>query len=93
MLEKHRRQKKPRAHPHFVWADPERFYIERMTAGLTQDQACKYLGVTRRTIYNWENGKTRIPFPASSCSGCTLGPSSMCRAPEPPRLDERRQWD
>ena len=90
MLEKHRRQKKPRAHPHFVWADPERFYIERMTAGLTQDQACKYLGVTRRTIYNWENGKTRIPFPASRC---TLGPSSMCRAPEPPRLDERRQWD
>lgn len=35
-----------------------------MTAGLTQDQACKYLGVTRRTIYNGENGKTRIPFPA-----------------------------
>lgn len=64
MIEKNRRQKKPRAHPHFVWADPERFYVERMTAGLTQDQACEYLGVSRRTIYNWENGINRIPYPA-----------------------------
>lgn len=64
MIEKNRRQKKPRAHPHFVWADPEQFYVERVSAGLTQLQACEYLGVTRRTIYNWENGKTRIPFPA-----------------------------
>ena len=64
MIEKNRRQKKPRAHPHFVWADPERFYIERVSAGLTQAQACVYLGVTRRTMHNWENGKTRIPFPA-----------------------------
>ena len=64
MIEKHRRQKKPRAHPHFVWADPERFYVERMAAGLTQDQACEYLGVTRRTLYNWEKGLNRIPYPA-----------------------------
>lgn len=64
MIEKHRRRKKPRAHPHFVWADPARFYIERMAAGLTQEQACEYLGVTRRTMYNWENGINRIPYPA-----------------------------
>jgi len=64
MIEKHRRQKKPRAHPHFVWADPEQFYVERVSAGLSQVQACEYLGVTRRTMYNWENGKTRIPVPA-----------------------------
>lgn len=64
MIEKNRRRKKPRAHPHFVWADPERFYVERMTAGLTQDQACEYLGVTRRTLYNWEKGINRIPYPA-----------------------------
>ena len=64
MIEKNRRQKKPRAHPHFVWADPERFYVERMTAGMTQAQACVYLGVTRRTMHNWENGKSRIPYPA-----------------------------
>lgn len=35
-----------------------------MTAGLTQNQACDYLGVSRRTIYNWENGINRIPYPA-----------------------------
>jgi transcriptional regulator with XRE-family HTH domain len=64
MIEKHRRKKHPRRHPHFVWADPERFYLERVAAGLTQDQACEYLGVTRRTMYNWENGQTRIPYPA-----------------------------
>jgi DNA-binding XRE family transcriptional regulator len=64
MIEKNRRHKKPRAHPHFVWADPEQFYVERVSAGLTQLQACEYLGVTRRTMYNWENGKSRIPFPA-----------------------------
>jgi DNA-binding transcriptional regulator YiaG len=64
MIEKNRRQKKPRAHPHYIWADPQRFYVERMSAGLTQAQACVYLGVTRRTMHNWENGKTRIPFPA-----------------------------
>jgi len=64
MMEKHRRRKQPRRHPHFVWADPARFYIERKAAGLTQEQACEYLGVTRRTMYNWENGLTRIPYPA-----------------------------
>lgn len=64
MIEKNRRQKKKRAHPHFVWADPAQFYIERMTAGLSQHEACVYLGVTRRTLYNWENSKSRIPYPA-----------------------------
>ena len=64
MIEKNRRKKRPRAHPHFVWADPERFYVERVTAGLTQEQACQYLGVTRRTLYNWEKGRSRIPYPA-----------------------------
>jgi len=64
MIEKHRRQKKPRAHPHFVWADPERFHVERMTAGLTQQQAAEYLGVSVRTMRNWETGSNRIPYPA-----------------------------
>jgi len=27
MIEKNRRKKKPRRHPHFVWADPEQFYV------------------------------------------------------------------
>ena len=64
MIEKHRRKKQPRAHPHFVWADPERFHVERMTAGLTQQQAAEYLGVSVRTMRNWETGSNRIPYPA-----------------------------
>jgi DNA-binding transcriptional regulator YiaG len=64
MIEKHRRKKKPRAHPHYVWADPERFHVERMTAGLTQVQAAEYLGVSVRTMRNWETGCNRIPYPA-----------------------------
>lgn len=64
MIEKHRRKKQPRRHPHFVWADPERFYIERMSAGLTQVQAAEYLGVSVRTMRNWETGCNRIPYPA-----------------------------
>lgn len=64
MMEKHRRKKNPRRHPHFVWADPERFHIERMAAGLTQVQAAEYLGVSVRTVRNWETGCNRIPYPA-----------------------------
>jgi DNA-binding transcriptional regulator YiaG len=64
MIEKNRRQRKPRAHPHFTWADPERFHIERMAAGLTQAQAAAYLGVSVRTMRNWETGSNRIPYPA-----------------------------
>lgn len=64
MMEKHRRRKQPRRHPHFVWADPERFYVERVTAGLTQQQAAEYLGVSVRTMRNWESGCNRIPYPA-----------------------------
>ncbi len=64
MIEKHRRKKHPRAHPHFRWADPERFHIERMTAGMTQKQAAEYLGVSVRTMRNWETGANRIPYPA-----------------------------
>jgi DNA-binding transcriptional regulator YiaG len=64
MMEKHRRKKQPRRPPHFPWADPERFHIERLTAGLTQKQAAEYLGVSVRTVHNWESGVNRIPFPA-----------------------------
>jgi DNA-binding transcriptional regulator YiaG len=63
MIEKHRRKKHPRRHPHFVWADPERFHVERLTAGLTQKQAAEYLGVSLRTVRNWEHGANRIPYP------------------------------
>ena len=64
MIEKHRRKKHPRRHPHFAWADPERFRVERMTAGLSQKQAAAYLGVSVRSVYNWETGVNRVPYPA-----------------------------
>lgn len=64
MIEKHRRRKQPRSHPHFVWADPDQFHVERLTAGLTQKQAAEYLGVSLRTVRNWETGCNRIPYPA-----------------------------
>ena len=64
MMEKHRRRKQPRCRPHFVWADPERFHVERLSAGLTQQQAAEYLGVSVRTMRNWETGCNRIPYPA-----------------------------
>ena len=64
MIEKHRRRKQPRRPPHFPWADPEQFRIERKTAGLTQRKAADYLGVSLRTVRNWETGANRVPFPA-----------------------------
>lgn len=64
MIEKHRRKKHPRRHPHFVWADPEQFRVERLTAGLTQKTAAEYLGVSLRSIRNWERGANRVPYPA-----------------------------
>lgn len=53
-----------RQHPHCVFADPVTFHLERVTARLTQRQAADYLGVTPRTMRNWETGRTRIPYPA-----------------------------
>lgn len=50
--------------PRFVFVDPEMFYLERRTAGLTRSEAARYLGVTVRTIRNWENAFSRIPYPA-----------------------------
>ena len=50
--------------PRFVFVDRETFYHERRTAGLTRNEAAAFLGVTVRTIRNWENGAARIPYPA-----------------------------
>jgi transcriptional regulator with XRE-family HTH domain len=53
-----------RRRPRFVHVCRETFHIERRTAGLTQKEAAQYLGVTVRTLRNWENGTNRIPYPA-----------------------------
>lgn len=50
--------------PRFVHVDREAFYVERRTASLSRKEAAAYLGVTVRTIRNWENGSCRIPYPA-----------------------------
>ena len=47
-----------------AYVDRERFYVERRTAGLTQQEAAAYLGVSLRTLRNWERGKYSIPYPA-----------------------------
>jgi transcriptional regulator with XRE-family HTH domain len=50
--------------PRYVYCSHEQFCIERFTAGFTRLQAADYLGVSIRTIRNWESGKNRIPYPA-----------------------------
>lgn len=50
--------------PRSVYVDRAAFHLERRTAGLTQAEAARFLGVTERTIRNWEKGGTRIPYPA-----------------------------
>jgi DNA-binding transcriptional regulator YiaG len=64
MIEKHRRRKAKRRPPHYPGGDPDRFHRERKTAGMTQLQAAEYLGVSVRTVKNWESGTNRIPYPA-----------------------------
>ena len=48
----------------FAPVDRETFYLERRTASLTRKEAAVFLGVTVRTIRNWENGFARIPYSA-----------------------------
>jgi DNA-binding XRE family transcriptional regulator len=58
------KRQKPCHRPGFVFVDRAAFYLERRTAGLTRKEAAHYLGVTVRTLRNWENGTNRIPYPA-----------------------------
>ncbi len=46
------------------WIDSEDFYTVRRRAGLTPGQAAEMLQVTTRTLRNWENGSSRIPYAA-----------------------------
>lgn len=40
---------------------PARLRAARDAKKMTQQEFAKFLGVTRQTILNWENGKSRIP--------------------------------
>lgn len=46
------------------WVDRDAFYVARRRAGLTTVQAAEMLDVTERTIRNWENGTSDIPYAA-----------------------------
>lgn len=46
------------------YIDPEGFYIARRRAGLTMMKAADLLDVDIRTIRNWENGSSKIPYAA-----------------------------
>lgn len=46
------------------YIDPDAFYLARRKAGLTMQQAALELDVDVRTIRNYENGKTKIPYPS-----------------------------
>lgn len=34
----------------------------RVNANMTQDDVCKIMHITNRTLVNWENGHVKIPF-------------------------------
>lgn len=53
-----------RRRPKFYHVCRDSFHLERRAAGLTQAEAARFLGVTVRTIRNWEKGAARIPYPA-----------------------------
>ncbi len=44
--------------------ESEDFYLARRRAGLTTGQAAEMLQVTTRTMRNWENGSSKIPYAA-----------------------------
>lgn len=46
------------------WIDPEDFFVMRCRAGLTLKSAATLLDVTARTVRNWEQGMTAIPYSA-----------------------------
>lgn len=46
------------------WIDPQDFRSLRRFSGMTRIEAAKALDVTERTIQNWENGGSRIPWMA-----------------------------
>lgn len=46
------------------WIDREQFHVARRRAGLDVVAAADMLAVTERTIRNWENGTSAIPYAA-----------------------------
>jgi DNA-binding XRE family transcriptional regulator len=47
-----------------TYIDPDDFYLMRRRAFLTIQQASELLDVTKKTVLNWEQGKSPIPYTA-----------------------------
>jgi transcriptional regulator with XRE-family HTH domain len=47
-----------------AWIDPEHFIVARHVAGFSRLDCGRALGVTVRTVRNWERGRARIPYSA-----------------------------
>jgi len=46
------------------YVDPEKFYLVRRCGGLKHEEVALLLGVTVKTVGNWEAGRNRIPYAA-----------------------------
>lgn len=46
------------------YVDPEKFYLVRRYGGLRHEDVAMLLGVTPKTVGNWEAGRNRIPYAA-----------------------------
>jgi DNA-binding transcriptional regulator YiaG len=46
------------------WIDPEKFRIARLRAGLKQVQAADMLDVSVKTLRNWEESRSPVPYAA-----------------------------
>jgi hypothetical protein len=70
-----RRSKRKRAGrgPVGAFIDPDAFRLARGRAALSRSAAGAFLGVTERTIRNWEEGRSKIPYAAFKLLRCYSG--------------------
>ena len=56
-----------------AFIDPDAFRLARGRAVLSREAAGAFLGVTERTIRNWEEGRSKIPYAAFKLLRCYSG--------------------
>lgn len=59
--------------PPSPYIDPDAFRLARGRAVLSRSDAGAFLGVTERTIRNWEEGRSKIPYAAFKLLRCYSG--------------------
>tara|TARA_R100000329_G_scaffold47055_1_gene43881 strand:- start:1519 stop:1719 length:201 start_codon:yes stop_codon:yes gene_type:complete len=50
--------------------DAKKIKLERLQLGISQERMAKRLGVTRRTIINYETGATHVPDTVTKLHNC-----------------------